>query len=205
MTALATYMLLQLMERSGSRSISKLVYALDAGLAAMLSHRSSRPRVLPRTEAEMIVVRVMRGVTDHFSRRVADWFLSAMLTNFGTILLGKDKMFERFTAFKHLENIFREETWGWVCVILGATRLLSLAINGTFPAFRWSPHVRFVAAMLSCFVWFQVYISLEVAAEPTTGLAIYRYLFLFDIYNAFLAASEAGRAERMLQNGGARR
>lgn len=114
----------------------------------------------------MVILRVVRGVTDHFPGRVSDWFLASILTNVGFDSHG---------------------FWSVLCLSIGLTRLIALTINGTFPKLRWSPHVRFVMAILSGCVWVQ----LALGADPM----LYRYLLLFDIYNTHLAAAEAGRGE----------
>jgi hypothetical protein len=82
-------------------------------------------------------------------------------------------------------------------LVIGVTRVGALMINGTFPQFRWSPHLRLVMAGLSCFIWFQITLGLLVNDEPTAMVAVYPQLFLFDLYNLFLAASETGAAERL--------
>lgn len=145
----------------------------------------------------MIISRVFRGITNHYPIRVTDWFLAAMLTNFGTILLAPGEIVDGGVIYQFLRSIMGEDVWGWICVVIGVSRLVALTVNGTFPAFRWSPHIRFICAVLSCLVWFQVALGVQLADETSDGLAIYRYLLLFDIYNSFLAASEAGVVERL--------
>ena len=53
----------------------------------------------------------------------------------------------------------------------------------------------------ACFVWFQIALSVFTAPGISTAVAIYPFLFLFDLYNTFLTASEAGIAERVHRNG----
>ena len=44
-------------------------------------------------------------------------------------------------------------------------------------------------ATMSCFIWFQIVLGLVVSNEPTAMVAVFPQLFLFDMYNLYLAAS----------------
>lgn len=147
------------------------------------------------------VYRVVNGCTHNFSLRVADWTLSSMLLVFGAILLGPEDTFKTGSAYAYLAKIAAENVWGWACVSIAVLRLFALLVNGTFQGFRWSPHVRFGCALATCFIWFQISLGMGLAAVRPTGLAVYPFLFLLDLYNTFLAASEAGVAERRFRNG----
>ena len=149
------------------------------------------------------VLRVVRGARHRFQLRVPDWFAGAVIFSFGLCLLRWPDMFVTYHAFYALlGEIASAETWGVLCVTIGVLRLVALTINGTFPKFRWSPHIRFLMALASCFFWFQITLALLVSHMATTGLAVYPHLFLFDLYNVFLSASEAGMVERAARHGG---
>lgn len=143
-----------------------------------------------------MIVRIVKGVTNHFPIRVTDWLSAAMLVNFGLVLLSPANTFAASPAYAMMARVAPEEAWGLVSLFVGLIRIAALLVNGTFPRFRWSPHIRFVASMLSCFVWFQVAFGLELSGSVTTGLAVYRYLVVLEIYNVYLTASEAGEVER---------
>ena len=147
-------------------------------------------------------VRVMRGATHNFAIRVSDWLLALMLATFGVILLTNPVTFESTPSFVLLQNMAPAASWGTVCMVVGLMRLFALGVNGTFPIFRWSPHIRFTMALLSCFVWFQLALGIALSPTMNTAMAVYPYLFLFDMYNTFLAASEAGVVERRYRDGG---
>lgn len=143
-----------------------------------------------------LIKRVAIGATHHFRLRVSDWFITLMLTTLGLILLQPGGTFETFAPFSYLKRFGSESTWGLVCVIIGSFRLFALVINGTFKDFRWSPYIRAIMAVLSCFIWFQLATSVLSMDVWHPGASVYPYLFLFDIYNASHAAAEAGVAER---------
>jgi len=148
------------------------------------------------------VWRVLIGATHHFNLRVSDWLMAMILTTFGGLLLANPAVFDPAHSFAVLSQMAPAQSWGLSCLAIGLTRLFALIVNGTFPAFRWSPHIRFTMAMLSCFVWFQLTLGIALVPIATAALAVYPYLCLFDLYNTFLAASEAGVVERRCRNGG---
>jgi hypothetical protein len=146
-----------------------------------------------------VVARVMGGASHNITLRIGSWFLSMMLTSWGLLLLIHPILFLG-PGYIGLIRLAPEVVWGWSAMTIGLIRLVALIINGTFISFRWSPHVRFVMDVLSCFIWFQITLGFA-AAGTGTGLAIYPFLFLFDAYNSMLAASEAGVVERRYADG----
>ncbi len=146
-------------------------------------------------------LRIWYGVADHFAARVADWFLATMVLSMGILFFRRDGIFGSFPEFYlPLSRLASQHVWAWACTIIGGTRLIALFINGTFPYFRWSPHLRFVMAVMSAVIWLQVALGLMMSGVAVLGAALVPYLALFDLYNAFLSASEAGCVERALRH-----
>ena len=183
----------------GDRAVPGLVISFSGARPA--AEAAVVEATWPRRLSAMIV-RVAKGSTHNFAIRVSDWFLALMLTTFGLMLLTGPDIFATSRSFALLAHMAPACSWGTVCLVIGAMRLCALVINGTFPVFRWSPHIRFTMALLSCFVWFQIALGIALSPTISTALAVYPYLFLFDMYNTFLAASEAGVVERRYRNGG---
>jgi hypothetical protein len=146
--------------------------------------------------------KVLHGSTHNFALRVSDWTVACMLMVFGSILVGPQQTFQSTNAYAFLAQMASETAWGWLCILVATCRLAALIANGTFDNFRWSPHVRFLAALGTCFLWFQISLGMMLSPVWPTGLAVYPFLFLLDLYNSFLAASEAGVVERRLRYGG---
>jgi hypothetical protein len=144
---------------------------------------------------DVVAFPLVKGITGHFALRVADWFLSVILFNFGLVLLGPADMFAN-PVFAGLARIADEHVWAIFCLSIASVRLAALVVNGTYPRFRWSPHIRATAATLTCFCWFNICLGFWLSETPTTGIAIYPYILLFDVYNTYLAAAEAGAVER---------
>lgn len=147
---------------------------------------------------------LVKGITNHFMMRVSDWALALILFNFGIVLLSNRNIFDN-PDYAGMYRVATKALWGTLCITVGIIRIAALTINGTYPSFRWSPHIRTVAAFMSCFAWLNICIGFYVAPTPTAALAVYPYLLLLDIYNTFLAASEAGKVERRRGANGGRR
>ena len=148
-----------------------------------------------------MIVRVVRGSTHNFALRVGDWLLASTLASLGFILSQDPAAVDGNPAYDLMQRIAPTANFGFVCMAVGFVRLTALFINGTFRAFRFSPHVRFMMSMVSIFVWFQLALGAALAPTVTIALAIYPNLCLFDFYNTFLAAAEAGAVERRYRNG----
>lgn len=150
----------------------------------------------PRTQVGRVAQRVARGVTKHFKLRVAEWFTSAALFQLGWTLLTPPPTFGTNPAWDVLAHWASEGVWGGACVAVGGTRLMALTINGTFPSFRWSPHIRCVTAFLACFVWFQILLGLWLTGLSLASVGTFRLLLLLEFWNVYRAAIETGIKER---------
>lgn len=148
----------------------------------------------------MIVIRMVKGVSDHFPARRSEWVLAAMLLGWG-IILGppSTSVFATSPAFAGLDGMAPEWVWAWVCLLIGVVRLLALLINGTFAHTfygHWSPHVRGALAFLSCFIWTAISIGVFNSGALTTGIIIYPGLLALEITNLKEAWQDAGEADR---------
>jgi len=150
----------------------------------------------------MIVVRVARGITDHFPARASEWALSLVLLNWGWTLMLPGSVFGTSSAFVEMAKWASEPVWGWACFLMGGIRFVALFVNGTFPSFRFSPHVRSLMSFFSCAFWFTISFGILQANVPTTGLAVYPVLLLLDMYNAYRAAGDARDADEASKNAG---
>ena len=142
--------------------------------------------------------RLLRGSAHNFTLRIGDWFLASVLGTFGLILLIGGTPSTPLAAWRHLWSIASPGEWGVVCVIGALIRLAALFINGTVPGFPWTPHIRVVACLLSCFLWFQLVLGLLLVGAVVPGWAFYPHILVFELYNMFVAASEAGQVHRRL-------
>jgi hypothetical protein len=72
-----------------------------------------------------------------------------------------------------------------------------LLVNGLL---RRSPHVRALTSFVSALVWFEISIGFLQSGAPTTGLAIYPWLFLLDTFNTVRAMGDAGKSDRIISD-----
>ena len=149
----------------------------------------------PNSRILALIARVAKGSRHNFAIRVSDWFASSVVLSFGLVLTRFPQVMDGNPWYRLLEQHAPAQTWGLVCAAIGLARVGALTVNGTFPAFRWSPHLRFLMALMSCFVWFQITLGLIEAQAPTMAIAMFPHMLLFDLYNVFLASSEAGVVE----------
>lgn len=136
----------------------------------------------------MILLYVERA----FRFRAAEWLLAIVMFNWGWLLLMDRPAFVGPTYIELLK-IASENTWGWICLAGGALRLGVLAVNGAWQA---APHIRAVMSAAGMFLWLQLTIAFLGAPTLSTALAVYPAAFVFDLYNAYRAACDAGRADR---------
>lgn len=138
------------------------------------------------------IIRVFSGISDHFPSRASSWVTAGMCSHMGFLFLADPKLFTYQHSFGAMERVMSQHQWGMVCLTIGVLRLAALAINGSFPTLRWSPHIRAATSLLTCFVWLQFTLSFMASPVESSGEAIYPYLLLLDIWNGFSAAKEAG-------------
>jgi hypothetical protein len=144
----------------------------------------------------MIVIRIVKGIKDHFSIRVAEWGLAVILINWGLRLIFPDNVFQSDVSFSSMETFFSETFWAFYCIIVGVLRLLSLTINGTFRNTiyaKYSPLCRGTMASLSCLFWSQILISIITVVPLSPHFAVYSVLLALDIYCVATTLNEAGK------------
>lgn len=145
----------------------------------------------------MVILRVYKGIEEHFPARRSEWVLAGIMAAWGWILLGPTDSFARSAGWAQMAAMASEHTWGWAAVSIGLFRFAALVINGTFADTwygRWSPHVRALASFLACFLWLQIAIGLYHTAPP--GLAPYTGLLVLDFMNIIAATSDAAKMDK---------
>lgn len=150
----------------------------------------------------MVVLRIARGVTDHFVGRWPEWLLSCMLMALGAKLLLSQDTFSSSPSFMVMAQLADENTWGFGICAIATTRIVALTLNGTFKSFaRYSPMARSAFGCLSAFAWFSIALGLILGNPEGTGWPTYTGLMFGDIINSILAAGDAGAAQRKHRGG----
>lgn len=152
-----------------------------------------------------VIVRIGKGIHEHFPARASEWVLSFMIVRWGQIVASPDALFDISPAFSQMKLFAPEWAWGYAAMAIGLLRLIALIVNGTFSETRygrWSPHVRAVISSLSCFFWTQISLGIYYADIGSTGLAVYPGLALLDAWNAVRASGDAGAVDGSRKHGG---
>ena len=131
----------------------------------------------------------------NFVVRFSEWWATAELLQFGWILYAPPPVFPTSPNLAVLAQWATEETWGAICLLVGAVHLTALIINGTFPRFPYSPHVRALASLLACGLWFQVTFGIWLSGIGGTGFGTYRLIFLLEVWNLVRACQDTGKVE----------
>lgn len=146
----------------------------------------------------MIIVRVARGISEHFPTRASEWGFSGLLIWLGALFLEYPALFDASLSYGGLARIADETVWGSACITIGLLRLVALVVNGTFAGTwygRWSPHVRAACAFLSCGIWFPVFAGFLASERWPLLIVCYAgVVFALDAYNIRRVWTDAGRA-----------
>lgn len=135
---------------------------------------------------------VLAQARDHFVEaffpRRSEWAGAALLCLGGWVLSANPDLMTTSTgkAFDLMKATFTQPTWANLLMAGGGLRLLVLAING---AWRRSPHLRALAAILSGFFWWQIAASYY--ATFGLGYAAYAVFLGLEFSNLIVAARDA--------------
>lgn len=145
----------------------------------------------------MIILRVWRGVADHFPIRATEWIM--MLPTFGMAAAFRvaPDMFSVSPSFQRLAVWADEATWGTIVLACGVARFAALIINGTFAGFRLSPHIRFCASLAGIAFWSQFTLCFILAYLSGKGapsaIVAYGTFCLMELWNLYRSGSDVGR------------
>lgn len=145
-------------------------------------------------------------LTKTFPIRVTEWLLAGIMFSWSIACWNLAPTDWASPLYSGLSRLAAQNTWAFLAFWIGVARLVALTING---AWRPSPHLRAAGAFLACFMWLQISLGMMIADVRATGVAIYPWLLLADIYNVFRASHDArlsddrARAARVGANEGA--
>lgn len=127
-------------------------------------------------------------LTKTFPIRVMEWLLAGIMFSWSIVCWKLTPAEWASPLYSGMARLADANTWAFFAFWIGATRLAALAING---AWRPSPHLRAAGAFLACFVWLQISLGMMTANITATGIAVFPWLLLADIYNVFRASHDA--------------
>ena len=150
----------------------------------------------------MIILRALAGVRRHFPNRGLEWFATAVTIDWGWTLLWEPPNLTS-PGFQVMLHYLTEFSWAILMLTVGLLRLAALIVNGTFSETaysRWSPHVRAVGAFISLFFWIQITLSLILGSPTGTGLAVYKWILVFELFNLVRCATDARVVDKASRN-----
>ena len=161
----------------------------------LTSRREYAPVVGPENNMNL-PIRFIRGMTDHFRLRATGWIMSICSTFYGVVLIENPHAFEitsRPYQYLYLLRLAPERFWAYALIVIGMFRLVALVVNGTFPTFSLSPHIRAAGSFLTVFVWFQVLLGSFHEVPLNLATPAYLTFFLLDVFNVYIATLEIDR------------
>lgn len=149
-----------------------------------------------------MLLRLVRGVTDHFPIRVTEWVMLWPAVGLWAGLRQSPDMFQTSPSFAYLAHWGDEQTWALVVAACGICRLFALGINGTYKSFRLSPHIRATASIVGVAIWTQVALGFFMAwlnaGGAPSGFIAWSTMAILEIVNTYRSWSDVGKnaAER---------
>jgi len=155
--------------------------------------RQASQASLVEPDAVSLAARFYYGMVDHFRLRAASWIMSLNMLGFGvSITINPDVLAlpGHSALYESLLRVAPASTWGFVCLGLGGFRLAALIVNGTFPAFPWSPYVRALGSFLSALFWLQILLGALSSDHLTLSVSVYATFLAQDAFGLYIAALE---------------
>ena len=137
--------------------------------------------------------RLYHGITDHFRFRLVSWIMSFHVFAFGLIITHSPEVMSlpgRESLYAGLLRIAPAPFWGVFCIVVGSFRLASLIVNGSFPAFTFSPHIRLFGSFLSSLFWLQIWLGAWHSPTWTLAFDVFFTYCVLDGAALYLAAIE---------------
>lgn len=136
----------------------------------------------------MILAHIRQNFAAAFFPRLSEWACATAVFGIGIVLrFNADLMAgSKSAAYSLMLSIASQHSWAIALVSFGIARLLVLLVNG---AWRRSPHLRSIMAILSCFPLYTIAMSFL----PIFGIAmVFAWVMLgMDVVNAIRAAGDA--------------
>lgn len=137
----------------------------------------------------MIFVRVVTGIKNHWHIRSSEWLMIYPSVGIGTILLYQPDMFTMSSTFNAVAEWMTQPQWSLFILICALIRLIALTVNGTFASFRYSPHLRLIAALSGVFFWSQYSLGVTTSAVFDNGAwsapVMYSTMCLAELLNIY--------------------
>lgn len=145
----------------------------------------------------MIILRIYRGVADHFPIRWTEWAMLWPAAGLWIALQIDTGMFSKSPSFAYLAAWGDEASWGTIIFLCALARLAALTINGTFKGFAFSPHIRAGAALFGVGMWSQVSLGFLMAfvnaGGALSGVIGWSTMVILELMNTYRSWSDVGK------------
>jgi len=136
----------------------------------------------------MIIVEMRR----HFQLRAIEWWSAGAMASWGLFVTAVPGVFANSAPAHALLDFAPQHVWGLVALLAGTIRLCALFVNGLW--YR-TPAVRWLTTMISIFMWFSITAAFASSNHWNTGVIIYGWHILADMYSAYRSATDFIEAE----------
>lgn len=144
-----------------------------------------------------LLIRLYRGVVDHFHVRFNEWVMLVPSFGLWLILSYNPELFSRSPSFTAMAAWFGESTWSLIFGLAMVCRLAALAVNGTFQGFEFSPHIRAAASVVGILIWSQVGLGFLLSYLHGGGLPtpvmMYTLPVILELQNAWRSFMDVGK------------
>jgi hypothetical protein len=136
----------------------------------------------------IVLAHIRNNFANAFFPRLSEWWAASLLMWLGFVLSANPDLMasSKTSAYQMMLMIGDQDTWSWVMRAFAATRLFVLLING---ALRRSPHLRAAGAVITCFFWMQITLSVAPTFGLLFGLAV--GVLILDFANFIRAMRDA--------------
>ena len=145
-------------------------------------------------------MRVWPGIRSHLPTRWPDWMMGAAALAMAAALTAQPAMFDLAPHYGVIASYASEEGCAMIVLLAGICRVLGLGVNGTFESFRFSPHLRALAAFVGAVFWglftLGFVVSYLVAGTSLGPIVPWGVLALIETINAGRASWEMGTYSR---------
>ena len=147
----------------------------------------------------MILIRLRDGIVAHFPSRMTEWVMLWPTLTMGIALSVQEDMFATSRSFSELALWADQGTWSLLVLVCALGRALALVVNGTFDAFRYSPHFRVAASLAGVFFWGCYglgFLSAVFAGGSFSAPVAYSTLVLIEVVNVYRSTNDLTRTVR---------
>lgn len=167
-------------------------------VTALVLWRRRDPTAAHRSPGRFfLVVRIYRGIADHFTIRWTEWAMLFPTFGLWIVFSAYPDLFDESKSFTEMARWAEEATWSIVFGLAMVGRFAALAINGTFKGFEFSPHIRAGASLFGVLIWSQLSLGFLLSwlndGGLPTAVIMYTLPVILELMNAWRSFLDVGK------------